>query len=219
MSEPVIINVGGFAAFKGRVRNITPGLVRAAGGMRVVAQMYYIAKNSAEPNKMAGRRTNFWANAGRSSTITDKYVGNSITNPKTEGKNSAFIAITHPAIWQKIKGGTIVPKTRQWLAIPANSIAYGKAPKTFDLRFIKLSPTKAILVTKKKMYKKWKSQRSDGGRVSDVNVSVRLKASDVMYRLYKSITQRPTPGAIPPRADLQRAANEQFGIWLEGQKS
>ena len=209
MSGYVTIKAEGLESLNKKVANVMPGLMRAAGGMRVVAKQHYIAKNAAEPNKLMGKRTNYWAGIARSISI-----------PQQDG-NSAYIAIQDPTFWQKLKGGTITPKTKKWLTIPANSLSYGKPAASFPLQFIPLGGGLAMLVLSlgMKKAKKWKSQRSDVGRVTTVEASAEFGKGQVMYWLKKSVTQGPTQGALPPMETLKQAAQEQFNIWMGGLKN
>jgi hypothetical protein len=81
---------------------------------------YFRKRNSANPNKLGGRRTNFWSAVAAS-------VNSPVSLP-----GRIVIPITHPAIAQKVYGGTITAKKTKNLAIPIHAAAYGKSPRVFS---------------------------------------------------------------------------------------
>ena len=80
---------------------------------------HFRGRNSTSANKLGGARTNFWA-----------AVGASVQNPRMI-PGRIVIAINHPAISQKVYGGTITAKKRKNLAIPIHPKAHGKSPRVF----------------------------------------------------------------------------------------
>ena len=76
---------------------------------------HFRARNNT-PNRLGGRRTNFWSR-----------VAESVHSPRVSG-SSIVVPINHPAIAQKVHGGTITPKKAKNLAIPIHPDAHGKSP-------------------------------------------------------------------------------------------
>lgn len=74
-------------------------------------------KDAAEPNRMGGDRSHFWA------TVADQVF----TPPPT--KTMAKVSFGHVAIRQKILGGTITAKRTKFLAIPISPISYNTSPR------------------------------------------------------------------------------------------
>lgn len=98
----------------------TPVLMSAGIAAKRELQRHYRAKNEEEPNKLGGKRTNFWANVGRS-----------IKGPIDKG-GKVQVQITDKRIRQKIYGGTIVPKASEYLTIPLKPEAHGVTAEDFE---------------------------------------------------------------------------------------
>jgi len=95
-------------------------LLGAGNGVKALLQSHYRAKNQKEPNRLGGKRQNFWADVARS-----------IRGPVREGRK-VKVEITHVAIRQKIEGGTIRAKRHKHLAIPLHPESYGKFVRPFE---------------------------------------------------------------------------------------
>lgn len=185
--------------------DITPGIQVAGRGVRNLAVQHFRTLNAEEPNKLGGKRTNFWANVGRS-----------VLQPRPVNLNTIQIDVTHPAFRQKYLGGTIRPKLRKWLALPANALAYGKSPRSFNLSFVKLGPDKAMLVRKDAMKKpvRFKTQgRTEKGTVT-FEQRVKLGAGAVMFWLVKKVIQKPHNHPFPLQGDMETVARTTFDAWL-----
>jgi hypothetical protein len=199
------INAKDFEVFKGRVKNPQPGNMRAAGAIRRVCVLHYQAKSTSGPSKLSGKGVNFWADVGRSIIGPSAVIG------------GASIAITHPAIFQKIYGGPITAKNGKWLTIPASASAYGKSARSLPLRFIPLRSDTALLALKDNTIKQhWKAKRH-GGNVSEASAASHIKKNQVVFWLKKTVTQKPTPWAVPPRELLEAAAAKEWSDWIKNQ--
>jgi hypothetical protein len=142
---------------------------------------HFRARNAANPNKLKGKRTNFWS-----------AVAASVQAP-TYGPGRIVIAVTHPAIAQKVHGGTITPKKVKHLAIPIHPAAHGHSPRVFsDLHF---AMTKAGV---KLLY------RRGGGGI------------EWLYVLKQSVTQAADPKALPADAAMGKALTTAGKIHLRG---
>jgi hypothetical protein len=130
---------------------------------------------NAQGNKKLWRSSNFWAGIAKSTAL-------SVYN-----NDYAFVAISNPAINQKVYGGTIKPASaRGALAIPLTEEAYkagspreGGLPELF---FMKLGGKDGRPVLASKVGKK-------GLRVD--------------YLLVKNVTQSPDPDALPDQEIMQ----------------
>ena len=131
-------------------------------------------------NRLSERRSHFWLAVSR--TVQAPYVlGNTVT-----------VVVNHPAIAQKVYGGTIRAKASGALTIPVEERAYGRTPATFEaetglklflLRTGKGSFQNAVLAVK-----------DAGGR-----------GFTVEYVLKKSVTQPADTEALPPKSALEAA--------------
>ncbi|HXG49104.1 MAG TPA: hypothetical protein VNO52_15880, partial [Methylomirabilota bacterium] len=101
-----------------------PRAVLAAAGREAANRLraHFRARHRENPNKLGGKRQNFWLHVMRStqSPVVD------------EGANTVTISITHPAFAQKVFGGTIRAKRVRNLAIPQTAEAYGRAPSVLE---------------------------------------------------------------------------------------
>lgn len=81
---------------------------------------HFRARNAANPNKLGGKRTNFWTAVGASVQSPVTYPGRIV------------ISINDPRIAQKVFGGTITAKKAKNLAIPIDPRAHGNSPRVFS---------------------------------------------------------------------------------------
>lgn len=162
-----------------------PNKLTRALGREAATQLktHFRTKDKTDKNYLSPRRQHFW-----------RQVAASVQNPKVNSDASAVIvSINHPAFAQKVKGGTIRPKRAKMLTIPASEEAYGRTASTFEdatglkLIFIRTGGkganpfANAVLATRR------------GGGLQ------------VEYVLKASVTQKPDPTALPPRAQMQAA--------------
>lgn len=158
------------------LENPMPALLIAGTEVKTEASRHYIAKNKDEPNRLGGKRTNYWTNIARS-----------IEGPFERG-TKVVVNITDPTLRQKIYGGTIKPKDKDYLTIPLKPETHGVSAEVFseetgiDLFFVQLSGGSKFLAGK-----------PDG-------------KFELFYLLKQSITQDPWPGALPEQRQLNEAA-------------
>lgn len=130
-------------------------------------------------NKLGGKRTNFWS-----------AVGMSVQAPRTL-PGRIVIAISHPAIAQKVYGGTITAKKTKNLAIPIDARAHGKSPRVFShLEFLMTKSGTKLLGLR------------DGSGIN------------WLYVLKPSISQRRDPDALPKDGEMATALTKAAEIHL-----
>lgn len=153
------------------------GILMAAGrGVANLLRRHYTTVHAENPNKLGGPRTNFWLQVKRA-----------VNAPVVQG-TGVVVAISHPAISHKVTGGIIRAKRAKFLTIPVSPEAYGRTASTFEHETGK----KLILI------------KSTGrALLASVEGQGRLIAQ---YILRRSVTQRPDPNALPPMAEMERAA-------------
>jgi hypothetical protein len=115
------------------------GLGKAMGrGLANVLKAHFRSRNADSPNKLGGKRTNFWSR-----------VAQGVQNPVAESAGVS-VTVSHPAIRQKYQGGTIKAKPGKALAIPVAPQAHGKSPRVFNnLTLLIVGPKKTALLAKK----------------------------------------------------------------------
>ena len=136
------------------------------------------------PNRLGGARTNFWAG-----------VAAGVQNPTTEGR-SVVVEVSHPAIAQKVFGGTIVPRKVKNLAIPVSARSHGRSPRTFALLAWLPRKAGAHRDTTGYLVEGEKRTRTRGPRKG--TEAVRPKPGGaLLYVLRKQVDQAKDPLALP----------------------
>lgn len=141
---------------------------------------HFRARNAANPNKLGGRRTNFWSR-----------VAESVHAPKHSARQ-ILVPVNHPAIAQKVFGGTITAKKSKNLAIPIHKDAHGKSPRVIP----------GIIY--------WRSARGTAG------LGIKGSSGEMipLYVLKPSVTQRRDPKALPEGRDISTALTKAADIHL-----
>jgi len=140
---------------------------------------HFRARNAANPNKLGGKRTNFWSRVAES-VHSPVYLPGKIVIP-----------IAHPAIAQKVFGGTITPKKAKNLAIPIDAKAHGNSPRVFPLLHFAMTRSGVKLL----------GLKENGGM-------------RWLYVLKSSVTQERDPLALPKDADIGAALEKAGDIHL-----
>jgi len=87
--------------------------------------------NQARPNRLGGRRENFYAKAADSTHFRDTPEG-------------VTVSVTHTGFALRYYGGTVRPVNAKALAIPARPEAYGYSPREFADLFMVWKPGRAV---------------------------------------------------------------------------
>ncbi len=175
------------ADLQARLQRVLDRTERPAGMLRIVGRevgnrlrVHYREKQKT-PNRLGGKRTNFWLQVGRS-----------VQQPQLRGATTVVVSINHPAIAQKVRGGRIVAKRARFLTIPVSPEAYGRTAET-------LAHEKGILL--------FVLGKPDGQKGVLAELST-TRGIVVHYLLRRSVNQAPDPTALPPLAALETAAVE-----------
>lgn len=151
-------------------RQVMLGVGREAGNL---LKKHFQAKEQSDVNQLnPGRRQHFWLGVAR---------GVQPAMVSADGLTTT-VTIVHPAIAQKVRGGTIIARRVKNLAIPVEPEAYGRSPKTFEAEtgkqlFVLKQGNTALLV-----------RRIAG----DQRVGIQVE-----YVLKHSVTQAADPTALP----------------------
>jgi len=105
-------------------------------------------------------------------------------------------------------GGTVFPKTKKLLAIPARTEAYGKSPRQFDsLQFVRFRSGAMALVQKADTHVALQRGKNKGRvRLAKEGESATHGAGAVMYWLKPSVTVRGDQGVLPTVDEIRRGA-------------
>lgn len=156
---------------------------------------HFQMKNDTNPNKLGGRRTNFWLAVSK--TINN---GN-LNNPQVSG-NTVTVTINDPKFPQKVFGGRIVAKAAKALTIPLTPEAYGKTAGDFPGAFLIKTMKGAYIVkvgeniTVSGMVSKAKRGEFKGRRAG----------LNFLFKLVPFVDQDADPTALPPQSQLAQAA-------------
>lgn len=152
---------------------------------RNTLRKHYLGRQAKDANKLGGKRTNFW-----------RSVAQSVQSPVIAGTHTVTVAISHPAIRQKVEGGTIVPKRVRALTIPVSPEAYGRTAETLEHELgIKLFRVPSDL---------------GNGVLAAAMKDGRIK---VHYALRRSVHQNPDPEALPPTSSLVSSLIARAQAW------
>lgn len=136
------------------------------------------------PNRLGGDRTHYYAKAAQSTRYS-----------ATPGE--ILIAIQQPGIRLHYHGGTVTPKLRKWLTIPARAEAHGHRAREFELTpFYGKKGIYALALTSELRTKVLTRGKRKGQSVPDTS-NAQAWTSAVMYWLTKLATFQPDPSVIP----------------------
>lgn len=152
----------------------------------------HFRERNQEPNKRGWPKQDFWNRIRKATALAGVDA------------SGATIAISDPAITQKIHGGEIKPKEGKYLALPAIAEAYGKSPRSFNnlepmIRWMNGERRAVALMERKST--DVKSRTESGGKV--------------FYWLVESVHQKKDERALPGRAKMEAALAEEAGFFLE----
>jgi hypothetical protein len=187
-----------------------PALLRVGGrGVANRLRSHYDHLHQTRPNKLGGKRVNFWLGVKRS-----------VQNPVLSG-NAAVVAINHVGIRQRLQGGIIRPgrgtnrrtgRPIRLLAIPIHPDAYGRRPaERDDLDFIPGKRGGGVLVQSRMTNIRLGRRRKDGSRkITPESTTTGI----ALYALVRQVVQRPDPTVLPPQQDMAKAAVDAMNQWL-----
>lgn len=185
MTEIVLKSEGftkDFNAIVNRAKKPKAVLVNMGNEARNLLKRHFRDKNRQEPNKLGGKRTNYWNG-----------VSDSVQNPVLQEKgnvNQVRISITEQTFAQKLHGGVIRAKNVDNLTIPQTAEAYGRTAETFEAE----TGLKLFLIVSK-----------TGGRSGRGFAALAAKFASggivIEYILKAQVNQKPTPGALPDMSD------------------
>jgi hypothetical protein len=160
--------------------DLQPMLIVAGRALSNLLKSHYRTRDQKDANKKGGARSHFW-----------RGVADSVGNAERKSAKAVKVAIAHPAILQKLKGGIIRAKRAKALTIPMTAEAYGRSAKQFERD------------TGKKLF------IFAGGKLSAFLATKNNQGGiDVHYMLTKQVNQAADPKTLPSAADMQRTIRE-----------
>ena len=166
------------------IRPATINPVVGRSGVNTLRE-HFFGLNASRPNRLGGKRTQFYADAARGTS--------SVTQP-----DGALISVNQVGIRLRLLGGTVRAGAngsgKKWLTIPARAEAHGKRAGEFnDLRFVFFEHGAALVRNEQTTLKRKRDRKT--GKVS--YVAGEERGGEVMFWLKRSVTQKPDPGVLP----------------------
>jgi len=196
-------------AVEGALSELQLAGVKPAIGRAVVrlVQQHFLRLNASRANPLGGPRSNFYAQAARSTRY----------DVLTDG---VIVSVSQVGIRQRLEGGEIVPRNVKYLTIPAIAEAYGKRAREFPNLVIMwrriAGERRAIALVEAPATKlEFGKKRKDGTR----GVKTDSVGGKIFFWLVKSVTQKPDPTLLPSDQEMIDAAtsgaNEYFRALLQ----
>lgn len=191
----ITIEDGATPALKRLIAAVTkriPMMEAAGRGVAEVLQAHFVRRD-AEGNKQGWPRKHFW------SRVVKDY-----TNFETATADEATVKIASREFRQKLYGGTLMPTTGKYLAIPLTARAYKAGrPRNWpvkdgdgSLNVVRLTGGRLLL--RESFHSSLTGRKRDRGR--------RFEGGEAQYLLVRRIVQKPDPRALPSETMMVRAA-------------
>lgn len=184
----------------------SPGLSRVIGeAARDTAKEHLFRLDESHANKMGGKRSHFYWEAGK----------NTVYEPTADG---ADVVMTKTGLRQRWLGGTITAKNVKFLTIPARSESYGVPAREFPgtLKFI---PTqRGGMLVKENPAPSYETFTDASGQAHrKYGKQKRLRTAGLVeYWLVPSVYQSPDPSVIPSPEKIGNAVGTAASEYLMG---
>jgi hypothetical protein len=184
------------------------GLMAAVGKRAEIELRNHFDKRNDEANKQGWPKRGFWGDVRQATALT--YISDT----------EATITIAHPALNQKIHGGTITPKRGRFLAIPATQEAYAAgSPREGGMN---LRPETIFMGggrTAVALVEAWSQSISyrKNSRGTKVKAGAESQGGRVQYWLVKSVETQADEKALPTSDALQAAVEDEARKYLDRQ--
>ncbi len=179
----------------------SPAVKHSAGQAVMRLILDHLATTDAErPNALGGRRTHFYARAGKSTSYSVHDEG-------------ATVSISQVGFAQRFFGGEIKPVNSKYLTIPARAEAHGRRAGEFDtlsVLFGKNGPY-ALAEREYSTFSVRKSKAHPEGRITGKQSPGGL----VFFWLVKSVTQDPDPSVLPDESVILDTALSAINNYLK----
>jgi hypothetical protein len=185
MSFTIDIQDRATPAIRGALGELQLAGVKPAIGRAVVrlVQQHFLRLNASRANPLGGPRSNFYAQAARSTRY----------DVLTDG---VLVSVSQAGIRQRREGGEIVPRNVKYLTIPAIAEAFGRRAAEFDNLVIMWrrigGQTRPVALVEATPFTRGIKTDRVGGRV--------------FFWLVKSVTQRADPAVLPADDELRDTA-------------
>lgn len=180
--------------------------LNAAVGKRGESELReHFRERNQEPNKKGWPSQDFWNRIRQKTALA------------AVDEAGATIAISDPAIAQKIYGGEITPKEGKYLTLPAIAAAVGRSARTFQnlvplIRFIRGVRRAIALVERQATKVSFGRTKVDGTRTVKRGEEV---GGTVFYWLVESVRQKKDPRALPTHDKMETALRDEARIYVE----
>lgn len=171
-----------------------PALQHQVGGeVTYLLFAHLVDLDNERPNALGGRRTHFYARAGKATSYAVH-------------DNGVTISVNQTGIAQRYFGGTIEAAPGHLLTIPARAEAHGRRAREFnnlEMLFGRNGPY--ALAEREAINISYKRGKKSGDRDSKIKIGEKV-GSGIFYWLVKSVTQEPDPTVLPDEPSILTAA-------------
>jgi hypothetical protein len=170
---------------------LQPRRVGAVAGRAAtnVLRAHLFARNADKPNALGGKRTNYYAQAARS------------TSYAFDGDDAVVVSINQIGIRLRYYGGTVKPRTAKFLTIPVAPEAHGKRAREFgNLEVVfgaKGQPIGLALKVTSTTTRRRRAGESGPLNPFERQIGNKRNAGKLLYRLVKSATFAADPTVLP----------------------
>lgn len=186
-ATPVVVALDQEVA-SGRIEEV----MGRAGTNRV--QEHLFRMNAERPNRLGGRRTNFYASASRSTNYESK-------------PGEVKININQVGIRQRLQGGVIRPVNKKFLTVPAVAEGHGRRASEFNnLRVAYGTGGRPVaLVESAASGVSFGRKKKDGSRAV---IQGEALGGRVIFWLVKEVNQKPDPSVLPTNDDIKTVCSD-----------
>jgi hypothetical protein len=173
------------------LETLRPGVMESAMGRagQQHLQGHFGKLNSTRTNRLGGRRTNFYAQAARSTNYT-------------AGAGVVELNVSGPVgIAQRYRGGFIHPVNVKYLTIPVHRLAYGRRAKEFTDLSVLWSRKGGI----RRPYALAVGLGTKQTGKSDSRSKVRVPKGTILFLLVREVFQKADKTVLPTDSDLEKA--------------
>lgn len=188
--------------------SMSPRATRRVVGRAAVNlfRRHLTAVNTSKPNRLGGKRTNFYRVVGRGTNFAETSDGVRISVGEGSG-------IPRGAFRRRVVGGTIRMKDK-WLTVPVNAEAHGRRASEFgDTLEVVFDKGGRPLGLARKVGTEVKT-RGKGKRVVG---GTRKLFGEWMYVFRDQVRQKPDPEVVPTRFDIAAATIAALNEYREGE--
>lgn len=175
----------------------------------VTVRSHLFRINSGRPNALGGKRTNFYSTAARGTNFTTVADGIILSI----GSGLPAGAFSH-----RVTGGTIRPKTKKYLTIPAVAEAHGKTAGEFDDLVLVFGPSGQPIALAHALFRVTRTKLAALPARLRIGTTKQIgQHGGIVFWLKKSVTHAPDPSVMPEAKEIYADAGKQVASFVQAQ--